>query len=356
MSVKQDRTSPLRQDPVTVNTVARRAGVSATTVSRVLSGKVERISEGTRGRVLEAAHELGYRPNQLAVSLRMRSTKMIGLLVGDITDGYFHTIAKGVECTARAHGFQVILCNTGRDPGRELHYVELLEERRCEGIIFAGAAVEHDDHLRDRSWRDTAVVLIGRHHLPFPTVEVDNRAAIAAAVSHLAEQGCRQIACVGRRPGWAVSEDRFEGYREGLRAAGLPAVPALEWYGDLTFESGVVAVREALERNLRFDGLVAFNDYSALGAIQALREAGRRIPDDVCVIGCDDLSIAAMVSPPLSSVALSVYQLGASAMELITEMVRGEEVPDRVEHSYAVRVRGSSQRKDRGADRREGQR
>lgn len=344
MDVKQGSEGTLRQAPVTVNTVAKAAGVSATTVSRVLSGKVDTISEGTRSRVLAAAQELGYRPNQLAVSLRMRSTKLIGLLVGDITDGYFHTIARGVEDTARSSGFHVILCNTDRSPSRELRYVELLEEMRCDGIIFAGAAVDGDRHLQGRRWRDLAVVLIGPHDLSFPTLQVDNRGAMAAAVAHLAQQGCRRIACVGRHPGWVISEARLEGYRAGLIESGLELDPELEWDGDFTFESGVLAVQRALERRVPFDGLVAFNDYSALGAIQALREAGRRIPDDICVIGCDDLSIAAMVSPPLSSVALPVRELGALAMRMIIQMVHGDDVPQRVDHKYELRARESSLR------------
>lgn len=328
-----------------MNTVARRAGVSATTVSRVLSGKVDTISEATRERVLAAAGELGYRPNQLAVSLRTRHTGMVGLLVGDITDGYFHTIARGVEDTARSGGFHVILCNTDRNPSRERRYVELLEEMRCDGIIFAGAAVDNDHHLQGRRWRDLAVVLIGAHDLPFPTLEVDNRGAITAAVLHLTQQGCRRIACLGRHPGWEVSESRLDGYRAGLVSAGLTVEPDLEWDGDFTFESGVTAVQHALQANVLFDGLVAFNDYAALGAIQALREAGRRIPDDICVIGCDDLPIAGMVSPPLSSVALPVLELGRSAMRMLIDLVSGREVPRRVSHTYALRARESSLRK-----------
>lgn len=345
MDVKQGRAGNVGQGPVTINTVAERAGVSATTVSRVLSGKVDTISAATRVRVLAAVEELEYRPNQLAVSLRMRSTKMIGLLVGDITDGYFHTIARGVEDTARSNGFHVILCNTDRSPSRELRSVELIEEMRCDGIIFAGAAVDDDRHLQGRRWRDLAVVLIGPHELPFPTLEVDNRGAIATAVLHLAEQGCRRIACLGAHPGWVVSEVRLDGYRAGLAAAGLELDPALEWDGDFTFESGVTAVQRALGTDVRFDGLVAFNDYAALGAIQALREAGRGIPHDVAVIGCDDLPIAGMVSPPLSSVALPVLELGASAMRMLIDVVSGREVPRRVSHPYALRARESSLRR-----------
>lgn len=344
MDVKRDRGSSLGQARVTVNTVAERAGVSATTVSRVLNGKADTISEATRARVRAAAGELGYRPNQLAVSLRTRRTKMIGLLVGDINDGYFHTIARGVEDTARSSGFQVILCNTDRDAGTELRYVELLEEARCAGIIFAGGAVDNDRHLQGRRWQDLAVILIGPHQLPFPTLDVDNHGAIRAAVLHLVEQGCRRIACLGLHPGWAVSEARLDGYRAGLAAAGLEVDHTLEWEGDLSFESGVTAIDQALKAKVQFDGLVAFNDYAALGAIQALRAAGRRIPEDVCVIGCDDLPIAGMVSPRLSSVALPVWELGATAMQMLIDLVKGQEVPLLIDHTYDLRARESSLR------------
>lgn len=331
---------------VTVKTVANRAGVSPTTVSRVLNGKVDTIGEETQRRVMEAVRELDYRPNQLAVSLRMRSTRTIGLMVGDISDGYFHVLARGVEDTARAEGYQVILCNTDRDPAQEVRHVELLEEKRCDGIILASAAIDGDRHLKRRRWADAAVVLIGPHDLDFPTVSVDNRAAIEAAVRHLAGQGCTRLACLGRHPGWAVAEARVDGYRAGLAATGLAPDPALEWAGDFTFESGVTAIRQAFATNVAFDGLVALNDYAALGAIQALREAGRRVPDDVAVIGCDDLPIAAMVSPPLSSVALPVYDLGAAAMQLLLDTLRGNPVPSRLDYPFELRARASSKRKE----------
>lgn len=345
MDVKLERERGLRQAHVTLQTVADRAGVSTTTVSRVLNQKGDLITKATRDRVLAAADELGYRPNQLAVSLRTRSTKMIGLLVGDITDGYFHSITRGVEDAARSRGFHVVLSNTDRDPIRELRCVELFEAKQCDGIIFAGGAVDGDRHLLGRRWRDLAVVLIGPHQLPFPTLDVDNYGGIREAVLHLADQGCRRIACLGRRPGWVVSEVRVAGYRAGVAAAGLAPDPALEWDGDFTFESGVTRVQSALASGVAFDGLVSLNDYAALGAMQALRAAGRRVPDDVCVVGCDDLPIAAMVSPRLSSVALPVQELGATAMEMLADLVEGREVPLRVSHPYALRARESSTRK-----------
>jgi LacI family transcriptional regulator len=345
---KLDATNRERHRPVppavTVHTVAARAGVSITTVSRVLNGKIETLSEETCRRVLAAAQELRYRPNSLAVGLRKGTTRTVGLIVPDISDAYFHLLARGVEDVAQAAGYAVIFCNTDRIPEKERRYVDMLREKQVEAVIFAGGGVDNDRHLRDALWPGAKVVLIGPHRLRHPTVGVDNRAAIAAAVGHLAEQGCRRIACVAGRPEWLITRVRNEGYRQGLREAGLSGDPRLVWESGFTIARGEEAVARALEAGLAFDGVVAFNDYSAIGAIRALKAAGLRVPEDVAVVGCDDIPLASLVDPQLTSLAFPLYDFGATAMRMVLEMTAGATVSKNVAFPFQLKVRASSQR------------
>ena len=221
---------------------------------------------------MDAARDLDYRPNSLAISLRKRSTKTIGLLVPDISDSYFHKVARAVEDTAHSAGYTVILCNTDRLPLKEVEYVDLLGEKQVDGIIFAGGGIGNDRHLAGHIWPGARVVVIGPHRMHVPSIRVDDEGAIAAAVAHLVEQGCRHLACIGGEPSWLIHRERMKGFLRGLRENDLDLDRSLVWRGDFGLDAGYSAVRHALNRRLHFDGLVAFNDYSALGAAKALRE------------------------------------------------------------------------------------
>ncbi|TAM88678.1 LacI family transcriptional regulator [bacterium] len=333
---------------VTAKMVADRAGASITTVSRVLNSVPVAVSESLRQRILEAAKELDYSPNALAVSLRKGgATKTIGLLIADISAPYFHVLTRGVEDAAQAAGYTVILCDTDRNPQKELKYLDVLYRKQVDAIIFAGGAVDEDQHLHGRKWGPIKVVTVGPHTLPFPRVEVDDRAATAAAVAHLVEQGCRRIACISGQRNWLISKRRGEGYEQGLIAAGLTVDERLYWASTLTLETGEACTKRALDAGLSFDGLVAFTDEGAIGAMRALKAAGLRIPEDVAVIGCDDTRIAPLTDPPLSSIAFPLHQMGVVAVEIILAMRAGLAIEDR-HFPFELRLRTSSLRRPRG--------
>jgi LacI family transcriptional regulator len=328
----------------TVKTVAELAGVSTTTVSRVLNGKSQELSEATRQRVHEAARVLGYRPNSLAVGLRKQTTRTIGLMVPDIGNSYFHQLARGAEDTAMQAGYATIFCNTDRRPEKEITYIDLLSDKRVDGIIFTGGGVNGDSHVSERLRPDAKVVTIGPHRLPFPSVGVDDRAAIATAVEHLASQGCRDIACIGGTPGWLIHEERLEGFRRGLTHAGMPFQESLLWLTDLTHNEAKTAIDRAVAQDLRFDGLIAFSDVAAVGAMRALREHGVSIPGDVAIVGCDDTTLSTLVEPQLSSIAFPVYEFGAEATRMIIAMAENKSVEQHVEFDFELHVRASSDR------------
>lgn len=302
--------------PGTAKAVAELAGVSVTTVSRVLSGQASAIPQETQDRVFAAARQLRYRPNSLARALRKGTTQSIGLIVPDISDAYFHQVARGVEDVAQAAGCVVILTNTDRVPAREEACVNLLLDKRVDGIVFAGGGIDDDTHLDGFDWSSTRVVTIGPHQLPFPSITVDDSAAISDAVHHLAEISCRRILCLAGQPNWLVTQRRLAGYRQAVAELGLDADPELVVYGDFTESAGEELTAKALAAG-SFDGVIAFNDYAAIGAMHALASAGVRVPDDVAVIGCDDIPVARMVHPALTSVSFSQYEFGRNAAEMI---------------------------------------
>ena len=326
----------------TVRTVARLAGVSITTVSRVLNGKAPGIRSTTRERVFAVARQLDYRPSSLAVGLRKKTTRTIGLIIPDISDAYFHLLARGVEDTAQAAGYVVIFCNTDRICEREAMCVDMLCDKQVDAIIFAGGGVDDDRHLVDRNWGSSKVITLGPHKLPFPSIGFDNSSAMAVAVSHLAQRGCRRIAAIGGESNWLIHQDRMRGYERGLSEAGMRVDPALVWDGRFTIEAGKEAVRRALAAGVEFDGIVAFNDYSALGALQSLKQHGIAVPHDVAVVGCDDIPIAALVDPSLTSIAFPLYQIGVAASRAVFDLLGGTRIDRRTVVPFELQIRQST--------------
>jgi LacI family transcriptional regulator len=339
--VTDDSTSS-RQSKPTAKEVAERAAVSLTTVSRVMNDRAADISPETRDRVLEVARALRYRPSSIAAALRKGYTRTVGLLVPDISDAYFHQIARGVDDAAQAAGYTVILCNTDRIPEKERSCIEVLYDHNVDAIIFAGGGVEDDAHLHDMPWDLMNVVTVGPHRLPFPSIRVDDVGTIATAMGHLLDQGRERILCIAGRTNWLISAERLKGYHQALEERGLPYEPELVLTGDFTVRAGREAVAQALGSGIPFDGVMAFNDYTAVGAIQVLQEEGIRIPEDVAVVGCDDIPLASLVRPGLTSVSFPQRDFGVAAMQAVLDMLAGRDVEPVTRFDYHLAVRDSS--------------
>lgn len=331
-----------RDKKPTAKAVADLAAVSVTTVSRVVNGRGDGISEETRKRVLEAARALRYRPNSLAAALRRGYTRTVGLVVPDITDAYFHQIARGVDDVAQENGYTVVLCNTDRQADKERAAIEALYDQGVEAIIFAGGGVDDDTHLRDLPWEFMHVVTVGPHRLPFPSVRVDDTATIRTAVCHLLDQDRRRVLCVGGRDTWLIHAERMEGYRQALQQHGIAYDEALRFSGDFSITAGYDAVYRAIDAQTHFDAVMAFNDYTAVGVMQALDELGRRVPEDVAVVGCDDIPLAALVHPTLSSISFRQREFGVIAMRTVLDLHAGRPVQPVTQLDYSLQVRSSS--------------
>jgi LacI family transcriptional regulator len=308
---------------VTIGDVAHRAGVSTATVSRVLSGALRARPE-TRDRVILAARELGYRPSGIARSLKLRTTRTLGLIVTDIENPFFPQLVRAVEDAAQAAGYALLLCNASDDPEREASYLDVLVERRVDGVVIAASSLggRHGD------WLATAplpVVLVNApaSDVRLPSIASDNRAGGRLATEHLLAAGHRRLGALSAGPRNPDAGERLAGARDAFREAGLDPAELAVAVGEAGVAGGERAMAALLERVPAVSGVVAYNDLMAIGAMRAVRALGRRVPADVSVVGFDDVDLAAYVDPPLTTIRQSTSEMGRWAVARLTERLQG---------------------------------
>jgi len=308
---------------VTMSDVAREAGVSLMTVSRAINAKGE-INPQTRARVLRVAEEMGYRPSNIARGLATRRTHTLGLVIPDVANPFFSDVARGAEHVAYAAGYNVFLCNTDEDPQRESAVLQSLEEKRVDGIVLCSSRLD-DGELRTVVDRHPAVVLVNREleNAGAGVVLVDDETGGRAVAQHLLQAGHKAVGLLAGPPASRSGHQRARGYRAALAAAGLPYRP--DWVRDCSpvVESGQAVASALLAAHPELTALECYNDLVAVGALQACADLGRRVPDDVAVAGFDDIVLAALVTPPLTTCRVPRYELGAQAMRLLLEQIGG---------------------------------
>lgn len=318
---------------VTIEDVARAAGVSRQTVSRAINAKGE-ISPPTYQRVMEAVQALDYRPSGVARGLATRRTRTIGLVVPDITNPFFPEIARGVQDVARREGYSVFLCNTDESPDEELQVLQSLASQPVDGIILFGSRISDADLLAFVDlYRPLVVLNRFLEHPGISLILVDNQRGARLAVDLLARRGHTAIGMLAGPVTSPSSTQRVEGFRQAMAAHGLPTPEDWILPGPPTIEGGYETARQILTQHPQVTAFFAYNDLSALGAVQASRDLGRHVPDECAVIGCDDIRLAAMVSPALTSVRVDKYYLGQQAMLRLLAML------DRPDEAFpAIRV------------------
>ena len=309
----------------TIRDVAQHAGVSVATVSRILSGTYPS-APATRAKVLRAVRELDYVANAHARGLAGVRPKSVAIVVNSVVSPHYAHVAQGVHEEAAREGRLCIVGTTGGDPERELAAIRLMRQEQAEAVILVGNIVV-DDAYRERmanyalalAKAGSQLVLCGRPPLgpdvPAIVVEYDNTAGAHAITSHLLSAGHRRILFLGRRTGYTTPDSRIAGYRAALAAYRVPHDPDLEADGTMVRDEGYRMMRERLDREPRdFTAVFAGNDLIAAGARDALRERGLRIPDDVSMVGFDDLPPAADVD--LTTVHVPHEELGRTAVRL----------------------------------------
>lgn len=313
-----------------ITEVARQAGVSIATASRVMAAADYPVSAPTRQRVLDAALALDYVPNALARGLLKSQIAVVGVIVHDITDPYFSEVVRGVEDAATPGDYLVVTCSSDRNPARESSYVRLLRSMRAAAVIFAGSGIddagfneELGKHLAGIRANGAAAVHLSPHAFGEPEVGVDNPAGLAAMIAALVELGHRRIAFLAGPADLYVARERLAGYRRGLADAGIDADDDLVVHTTFDREGGAGGVDELVDRGMHVTAVCCANDLLALGALSRLAELGVAVPGRVSVAGFDDVSVASMTAPRLSTVRLPLRELGRRGFEYAIRQISG---------------------------------
>lgn len=336
----------------TISDVARQAGVSPATVSRVIQG-AKNVSPATREKVQRVIENLGYVPSAVAQSLRSKRTRSLALVVSDITNTFWTTVARGVEDVAQRHGYSVLFCNSDENLNKQDQYLDLLISQQVDGVIIApfDSDARHLDKLRQRS---IPTVVIDRRITGWDVDSVlsDSLAGARALVQHLIGLGHEQIAIVSGPATTSTAEDRVAGYCMALSEAGLPLDPSLIKRGEFRSVSGESLAQQLLDENPRLAAVFAANNVIAMGIIDALGERGLRVPQDVALVCFDDLPNVSHLYPFLTVVAQPVYDMGVNAAQLLLSRLASD-VPLRPRHvtlpvRLIVRHSCGSQMKENG--------
>ncbi len=345
--VELDGSSPAQRNRATLEEVAELAGVSRATVSRVINGK-PRVSHDTRVAVERAATRLGYVPNRAARSLVTRRNDSIGLVIPEPTaqffnDPFFPRLVRGVTEGLAEPGVQLVLFMP-QSSKQEARLADYLAGGHVDGVLLVSLH-GFDGLPLGLKRQGIPVVLCGRPlaAADLSYVDADNEHGAVQAVTHLVEQGRQVIATVAGPQDMGAGVDRLEGYRRGLRAAGRPVDPELEEIGDFTFEGGQVGMQALLERRPDIDAVFVTSELMALGTMSALRARGRRVPDDVAVVGFDDSPVGLTANPPLTTIRQPTELLGREMTRLLLQMIStGDQRPQHLILGTELIVRASS--------------
>ncbi len=312
----------------TIRDVAKKAGYSISTVSLVLNNKNVSIPQSTRDKVLAAVKELDYRPNQLAVSMVTKRTNVIGLIIPDNSNMFFADLSKAIEVAARRAGYNLIYGNSSNDSGHDIEYMRMFTDRQVDGIIFAkSASLCAEDDIR-------AMQFIRNSKVPFVSVDrelrgnnirsvlLDNRKGGYLATQHLLELGHRKIGCVTGPLDLMSSHERLEGYRDALREYGVPYREDLVEEGDFQMASSEKLVQKLLRHHIT--AIFSFNDMMAYSIYRVLARRSLRIPQDISLVGFDDLWLSEFLQPPLTTVHQPVEEIGQKAVAALVSAMNGE--------------------------------
>ncbi|MBN2499488.1 MAG: LacI family DNA-binding transcriptional regulator [Anaerolineales bacterium] len=307
--------------------VAAEAGVSLQTVSRAINDK-DGISAETRERILEIAGQMGFRPSNIARGLATQRTATIGLVVPDIANPFFSEIARGVEDTAYENGYRVFLCTTYEDVDREQALLDSLLEHQVDGLVLCSSRLDEGELVKRLAEFDD-VVLVNRKLAEsvegIVSILIDEQTAAMQAVAHFISCGCQKIAFVAGPQRSYSGKRRLDGFRTGLRAHEQVVDPALVVHCEPDQRGGYTAALNLFAEHGDVDAVYAYNDLVAVGVIQACRELGKRIPEDVALIGADDIPLASLITPALSTMGVDKEKIGSLAMQALLACMHAED-------------------------------
>ncbi|TCN24181.1 LacI family transcriptional regulator [Mesobacillus foraminis] len=327
----------------TIRDVAREAGVSVATVSRIINNKGEASPE-TIARVKRVIKELNYKPNSLAKSLSKRNSDLIALLVPTLSNPFFPELVKAIESAANEQGYNIYLCNSDDKRFKVKYYLDSMVDHYVSGAIINSLHVDEKDleMLEERGIKTITIDRANFEH-PYSAVTVDHQLGAEQAVTHLIEdEGCRKIVFISGPRGEKSAEDRLKGFKHSIEKSGLPVETSVV-YGDFGTESGYHGLQSLIEKGTVFDSIFSSNDAMAIGAMKACYEYGIKIPEQVKVIGYDNISFASFMAPSLSTIDQRKGEIGKLAIqELIRLIQNGEEKPKQYRLEPQIVIRQST--------------
>lgn len=310
--------------PNSLRHVAKLAGVSVATASRVMSGSSHPVSESARQRVLSAAERLNFEPNRLARALVTARSQTVGVIVHDISDPYFGDIVKGLEDGIHPHEYRLFVASSDRDPEREINYVRAFDAHRVDAIVFAASSFNDPEYAttlqsvvgRFQS-RGGVIVTLSDHFIGGSRVDFDNRRTVIDMVEYLAGRGHRKVGFIGGPAALEVSRVRLAGFNEAVASLGLETDPKYTSQGDFTVTGGEKAVVELLGNVPDITAILAANDLMAIGATRQLLASGFKVPEDISIAGIDDIAIAEYGPVPLTTMHVPTYEIGRKGADLL---------------------------------------
>lgn len=308
----------------TIREVAAKAGVSTATVSRIINNKGQATPE-TIARVRAIIKELGYRPNVVARSLTSGKSNTIALLVPTINNPFFPELARGIEDVANSYGMNVFLCNTDDEREKVTNYLVSLQERYVDGVIINSLNLTNEDLVELHSNGIPTVTLdrtFSTHE--FSSITVKHRIGSQLATKHLIDIGCKRIGLIRGPEDDFTAVQRMWGYRDYVKE--------FDWFdqswialGDFSVKSGYLCMKELFQRHPDIDGVFASNDLMAIGLLKAAHEWGRKVPDELAIIGFDGIDMSQYTTPPISTIKQPIYEMGKMAMEELIRLIREPE-------------------------------
>lgn len=331
------------KNTVTIKDVAKKAGVSISTVSRVINNS-KPVTDEIKRKVLEVIEETGYVPNPLARSLVTKKSQLIGVVVPEVSDSFVNEILNGIEEIARMYNYDILLSNTYSDKNEEMRSINLLRAKQIEGMVMISWNLEKEqiDFIENCGIPTTYISKTARDY-DVPTVSVNNEKATYDMTKHLISQGHKKIAFImTSADDTRLEKERLDGYKSALEESGLTFDENLVRYGGVDYNSGYESAKEMLEKGIVPDAIFVTGDEAAVGAMNAAFDKGFDVPNDISVAGFNDVKIAKMYRPKLTTVHQPLYDMGAVAIRMVIKMINGEEIEEKkVELPHRIEERES---------------
>ncbi|EEY9906281.1 DNA-binding transcriptional regulator CytR [Escherichia coli] len=315
-----------QETAATMKDVALKAKVSTATVSRALMNP-DKVSQATRNRVEKAAREVGYLPQPMGRNVKRNESRTILVIVPDICDPFFSEIIRGIEVTAANHGYLVLIGDCAHQNQQEKTFIDLIITKQIDGMLLLGSRLPFDASIEEQ--RNLPPMVMANEFAPeleLPTVHIDNPTAAFDAVNYLYEQGHKRIGCIAGPEEMPLCHYRLQGYVQALRRCGIMVDPQYIARGDFTFEAGSKAMQQLLDLPQPPTAVFCHSDVMALGALSQAKHQGLKVPEDLSIIGFDNIDLTQFCDPPLTTIAQPRYEIGREAMLLLLDQMQGQHV------------------------------